>query len=168
MWQIAVGDKTYALDFEGAEALMGKANELDGRTVILTGELENESTIRVAGLKADDESFNATETTAEVKGKLRYVITHAVTGKVIMVCDSVPRTENFNPTWVVNYGLVVDGQTYILYLHGDKDLEAHAHRALGLTVTASGVLNGDRLKVDRLKCNEAVPNIEPPAKALAE
>jgi len=154
MWQIVVGDKTYSLDFEGAEGLMGKANELSGRTVVLTGELENDTTIRVTGMKADDEYFKVTETRAEVKGKLQYVVTHPVTGKVIMVCDSLPLTESFNRNWVVNYGFVVDGQTYILDLHGDNYLEASAQKALGLTATASGVLNGDRLKVDSLTCDE--------------
>jgi hypothetical protein len=163
-WQIAVGDKTYALDLAphaGAEGLLDRANELVGRTVILTGELENDTTIRVSGLQADDEHFKVTETRAEVKGKLQYVITHVVTGKVIMVCDALPQTESFNRTWVVNYGFVVDGQTYILDLHGDKSLGAHAHRALGLTVTASGVLNGDRLKVDSMSCDELPYWLEP-------
>jgi hypothetical protein len=168
IWQIAVGDKTYALDFAhaGAEGLLDRANELNGRTVIVTGELENDTTIWVAGLKADDEYFKVTETEAEVKGKLQYVITHFMTGQVIMVCDAVPA--NFSRSWTLNYGFVVDGKTYILDLHGDKKLERDARSFLGLTATASGVLNGDRVKVDSLTCDETILPDALPVRALEQ
>jgi hypothetical protein len=152
MWQVIVGDKAYTLDFEGAEGLLPRARELDGRAVILTGELENETTIRVASLKADDEYYKVTETHAEVKGKLRYVITMWDTGEVVKVCDELP--EWICKCWVVNYGFEIDGKTYVLDLHGDKNLEDAAKSYLGLTVTAAGALNGDRVKVDSLEWDD--------------
>jgi len=166
-WQIAVGDKTYALNFAyaGAEGLLDRANELNGRTVILTGELENDTTIRVTDLKAGDEYFKVTETRAEVKGKLRYVITMWDSGEVVQVCDKLP--EPFCKCWSVNYGFEIDGKVYVLDLHGDKRMESDAKNCLGLTVTVSGVVTGDRLKVDSLACDDVVPD-DLPRKALAE
>jgi hypothetical protein len=166
IWQIVVGDKTYALNFGVAETLMAKANELAGRTVILTGVLENETTIRVAGLKAGEEYLKVTETTAEVKGKLRYVITMWDSGEVVQVCDKLP--EPFCKCWSVNYGFEIDGKVYILDLHGDKKLERKARKFLGLTVTASGAHQGDRLKADWLGCDEIIDLDDLPIKALAQ
>jgi hypothetical protein len=149
-WQLYVNDTAYALVFDD-NSLAARANELVGRTVTVTG-VQADDGIQVATLKADDEYLKVTQTDIEIKGKLRYVLTMWDTGKVVMVCDRLP--EAFAKCWIVNYGFEIDGQVYVLDFHGDKWLQKNAGRYLGHTVTAAGTLSGDRVKVDRLECDD--------------
>jgi hypothetical protein len=150
LWQLYVNDQTYTLVFDDGN-LLARANELVGRSVTVTG-VQADDGIHVATLKADDEYLKVTQTEVEVKGRLRYVITEWHTGKVVMVCDQLP--EAFSRSWEVNYGFEIDGQVYVLDFHGDKWLQKNAGRYVGHTVTAAGTLNGDRVKVDRLECDD--------------
>jgi hypothetical protein len=150
VWQLYVNDQTYTLVFDD-NSLLARANELVGRTVTVTG-VQADDGIHVATLKADDEYLKVTQTSVEIKGKLRYVLTMWDTDKVVMVCDQLP--EAFAKCWIVNYGFEIDGQVYVLDFHGDKWLQKNAGRYVGHTVTAAGTLNGDRVKVDRLECDD--------------
>jgi hypothetical protein len=142
-WQIAVGDKVYSLDFTDPN-LEVEAQKLAGRTVILTGVMEGDC-IHVAGLKAaNDEYLKVTETAVEIKGKLQYVITEWNTKKVVMVCDQLP--EDMCESWVVNLGVVVDGQTYILDSGENLKLHHRAEMFVGVPVLINGKLDGNQVK----------------------
>jgi hypothetical protein len=144
VWQVLVGDKAYTLDFEGAEGLLPRARELDGRTVILTGELRGD-TITVATLKADDEYFKVKETAVEIKGKLQFVVTDG-DGRVVLVSDEAPEDFGCSP-YTVNLGVVVDGQTYILDCGDNFKLRQRAEMFVGVTVVLTGTLDGDHVKL---------------------
>jgi hypothetical protein len=147
-WQLYVNDKVYTLDFGGAADLATRAQNLAGRTVIAVGVLLDGDVIRVASLAPGDEYLKVTETTIDLKGKLQYVITIGNTDQVVMVADDLP--EDMPENWVVNYGMVVEGQTYILDLTGDAALSRQADRLVGHTALSDGVLDGVRVKVNQL------------------
>jgi hypothetical protein len=143
-WEITAGDKTYSLVVLGA-AEQARANELDGRTVVVTGELRDD-VITVASLKADDEYFKVTQTAVEIKGKLQFVITD-MDGRIVQVGDDVPEDFGCEP-YTVNLGVVVDGRTYILDCGDNFKLRQRAERFVGATVVLTGTLEaGDHVKL---------------------
>jgi predicted RNA-binding protein with TRAM domain len=146
-WQICVGDKFYTLIFADSQ-LAQRANELQSRTVLLTGDQDGD-VIRVATMKAEVEYLKVTQTDVELKGKLQYVITKCFSDEVVKVCDELP--ENFSRSWSVNFGVVVDGQTYILDLSQVGSYGVQVERFVGATVQIDGTLDGNKVKVKTLK-----------------
>jgi hypothetical protein len=150
-WEVFVGDKTYSLLF-GDDQTLARANELLGRTVVITGELRD-NVITVASLKADDEYFKVKETAVEIKGKLQFVVTD-MDGRVVRVCDEVPE-DFYCKTYTINVGVVVDGQTYILDCGENFKLRQRAEMFVGVTVVLTGALDGDHVKLGWLNPEDA-------------
>jgi hypothetical protein len=145
-WLLYVNDQSYTLVFDDEKAL-AQANALLNRTVVVTG-VQADDGIHVGTIKADDEHFKVTDTTVEIKGKLRYVYTMWDTGKVALVCDRRPQW--LCKSWVENLGFEIDGQVYLLDFDQNKERRAQAEQSVGCTVTAHGALHGEVVMVTDL------------------
>jgi hypothetical protein len=147
IWHITADATTYELDFGAARNLEALAGKLDGRTVILTGTREG-NVVHVKSLKADGPYIKETVSVV-LHGKLHYVLTDAMTGKVLSTHDERP-TAYYECTrlW---HGVTIDGKLYLLDLADNKVLATDADKLAGKVVVVAGTLKGDVVTLASVK-----------------
>jgi len=118
------------------------ANKLVGKTVIVTGTLEN-GVVHLTSLKADDEYVKET-TELEVRGRLEEVIAYL---KDIGFPNSPPDMIS------LGWNVVVDGKAYTVTFNG-PELLTLAKYLNGKTVVLTGELKDDIITVKTLKAAE--------------
>jgi hypothetical protein len=129
--------KTMALVLTGLGCLSAASRGADGPNGILPG-----------GCVRDGAPAQQT-VQVEMIGKLRCVVTHWYTGKVLFVTDTMP--VNPSRSWALYTGLTIDGRTYLLDASGNKTLAgklAPTAKLLGQWAEVRGTLvKGDRVIV---------------------
>ena len=151
IWMLDAGGKTYVLDLGKGPDLAKQAEQFQGRRVVVTGWVRGE-TVAVLRLKEAPKQTVA----VEIKGKLRCVVTHWYTGKVLFVTDAVPTP--VSRSWALYAGVTIDGRTYLLDHGGNKTLAgkmAPRPELLGKWAEVRGTLQGDRVLVSSFNVIEA-------------
>jgi hypothetical protein len=140
-WSIQVGQDTYHLDLVGGMGQHWVAENLSGKTVIVTGTLVGDR-VKVASLKADRDRVQKT-TVVEVRGKL---------ARRLLAESSQPHSKDIKrlrKVWIVE----AEGKTYELDF--SKGLPLSLARLEGTTVVVSGTLSGNRIVVTELKADNS-------------
>jgi hypothetical protein len=83
----------------------------------------------------------------ELTGKLRYIVSNALTHERLFVCDTLP--EPLSRSWHIEKGLTVGGTTYRLNI--GADLAARVEQLMGKNVVVAGDLLLDTLTVREVK-----------------
>jgi hypothetical protein len=135
-WQIPVGGKTYTLQFGERKDVAELANKFVGKTVIVSGTLD-QTTVHVTSLKADDEYVKET-TEVEARRQLQFLYT-------LFPNIGTNRIEKD----LAGVNIVVDGKTYKHDL--TPELLRLAQTPDGKVVVLSGILNKDTIAVKTLK-----------------
>jgi NAD-dependent DNA ligase len=149
VWQITADGKTYELDFDSNKELREMAEKLNGKTVILTGRLEERSrrvrvsagsegsktpvymhvpyhVVVVTGLKAAEGDYVKQMIQVEVRGKLSWYNPYLI----------LEAKELLAKVWTVT----ANGTTYELDFGGNKCLAGMIQKLEGKTVLVTGTL----------------------------
>jgi hypothetical protein len=142
-WEVLVAGEGYVLDFAGRSELEVLARLLKDQHVVAAGTLAG-GKLRLDSLKADLDNPRKDEASAVAVGKVRWRISHALTGETLAFCDALP--DPFSRSWRAEPVLVVNGKVYTLDLKA-PGMKARVEALAGTLARLTGTLRGGVLIV---------------------